>query len=71
MELEYNQQEMINLEKLIELIQYEDLQEKSHYLPLVDQLKFKVLLNLREEYETYISDRFKLSGYKIFAKSIS
>ncbi|BAZ46494.1 hypothetical protein NIES4102_35300 [Chondrocystis sp. NIES-4102] len=71
LKFENNQQELINLEKPIELIQYEDLQQKSHYHSLVDQLKFKVSPNLRKEYEIYISDRAKLAEHHILAKNIS
>ena len=63
--------EVIMVEKPIELTQYEELQEKSHYLSLVDQLKFKVLPELRKKPEIYVSDRATDSGHNILAKNIT
>ena len=63
--------EVVVIEKPIELTQYEELQEKSHYLSLVDQLKFKVSPDLRKEPEIYVSDRATNSGHNTLAKNIT
>ena len=63
--------EVVVIEKPIELTQYEELQEKSHYLSLVDQLKFKVSPDLRKEPEIYVSDCATNSGHNTLAKNIT
>ena len=63
--------EVVMVEKPIELTQYEELQEKSHYLSLVDQLKFKVSPDLRKEPEVYVSDRATDSGHNTLAKNVT
>jgi hypothetical protein len=68
--LEDSHGELVIIEKPIELTQYEDLQEKSHYLSLVDQLKFKVSPDLRKQHEIYVSDRAAASGHNILTKNI-
>ncbi len=52
-------------------MQYEDLQEKSYYLSLVDQLKFKVSPDLRKQHEVYVSDRATASGHNTLTKNIA
>ncbi|MBW4535114.1 MAG: hypothetical protein KME09_14350 [Pleurocapsa minor HA4230-MV1] len=69
--LEDSEGELIIIEKPIELTQYEDLQEKSHYLSLVDQLKFKVSPDLRKQHEIYVSNRAAASGHNILTKNIA
>ena len=64
-------QELDTVEKPVEQIRYEDLQEKSHYLSLVDQLKFKVSPNLRKQHELYVSDRATASGHNTLTKNIA
>ena len=62
--VEANQTELA-LEKPVEITLYEDSQDKSHTASLIDQLKLKLSPNLRQEYETYISDRASVSGHKV------
>ena len=63
--------EVVVVEKPIELTQYEELQEKSHYLSLVDQLKFKVSPDLRRQHEIYVGDRATGSGHNTLARNIT
>ncbi len=66
-----NNQELFIVEKPVELTQYEELQEKSHYLSLIDQLKFKVSPDLRKQHEIYVSDRATASGHNILTKNMT
>ena len=47
-----------------ELVVYQDLKNKSHYLSLQDQLRFMIQPDLRREYESYITQQATASGYK-------
>lgn len=47
-----------------EQIFYQELQEKSHPLSLKDQLRFMMKPELRQEPESYISDRATKAGHK-------
>ena len=63
--------ELVTVEKPVELTRYEELAEKSHYLSLVDQLKFKVSPGLRKQHEIYISDRATTAGHNTLNNNIA
>ncbi|TAE59348.1 MAG: hypothetical protein EAZ87_09905 [Nostocales cyanobacterium] len=46
-----------------ELIVYQELKDKSHYLALRDQLKLMIQPKLRQKYESYITEQAINSGY--------
>ncbi|MTJ53504.1 hypothetical protein FJR38_13065 [Anabaena sp. UHCC 0253] len=46
-----------------ELVFYQELKNKSHYLSLRDQLRFIIEPKLRKEYESYITEQATNSGY--------
>jgi hypothetical protein len=48
---------------------YEDLQQKSHYAALRDQLMFLIAPTLRQEYETYVSEQAAIAGFKALSPS--
>lgn len=52
-----------------ELLLYENLKKKSHSASLRDQLKFMLKPDLRQGYESYISQQATASGYKALAPS--
>lgn len=67
---EVNSEEVVVVEKPIEIEQYKELQEKSHYLSLVDQLKFKVSPDLRRQHEIYVIGRATAYGHNVLTKNI-
>jgi glutaredoxin-related protein len=52
-----------------EIALYENLQQKSHFKSLRDQLRFLIKPSLRQQYESYISQKATTSGYKALAPS--
>lgn len=66
-----NDRELVSVEKPAELIQYEELQAKSHYFSLIDQLKFKVSPDLRRQHEIYVKERATALGHNILTKNIA
>ena len=48
--------------KPLEMQIYEDLQQKSHYSALQDQLKFIVKPELRRDHESYIFEKAIVTG---------
>jgi glutaredoxin-related protein len=52
-----------------EIALYQNLQQKSHFKSLVDQLRFLIKPSLREKHESYISQKANTSGYKALAPS--
>jgi glutaredoxin-related protein len=52
-----------------EMALYENLQQKSHFKSLRDQLRFLIKPSLRQQHESYISQKANTSGYKALAPS--
>jgi predicted GNAT family N-acyltransferase len=52
-----------------EIALYENLQQKSHFKSLRDQLRFLIKPSLRQQHESYISEKANTSGYKALAPS--
>jgi glutaredoxin-related protein len=52
-----------------EMALYENLQQKSHFKSLRDQLRFLIKPSLRQQHEYYISQKANTSGYKALAPS--
>ena len=52
-----------------EIALYQNLQQKSHFKSLLDQLRFLIKPSLREKHESYISQKANTSGYKALAPS--
>jgi predicted GNAT family N-acyltransferase len=52
-----------------EIALYENLQQKSHFKSLRDQLRFLIKPSLRQQHESYISQKATTSGYKALAPS--
>jgi hypothetical protein len=52
-----------------ELLLYEKLKQKSHFVSLQDQLTFMLKPHLRRGYESYISQQATASGYKALSSS--
>jgi hypothetical protein len=52
-----------------ELVFYENLKQKSHYLSLRDQLAFMIKPDLRKQHESYITEQALKFGYQGFAPS--
>ena len=52
-----------------EMALYQNLQQKSHFKSLVDQLRFLIKPSLRQQHESYISHKASTSGYKALAPS--
>jgi len=52
-----------------EIALYKNLQPKSHFKSLRDQLRFLIKPSLRQQYESYISQEATTSGYKALAPS--
>jgi glutaredoxin-related protein len=52
-----------------EIALYQKLQQKSHFKSLVDQLRFLIKPSLRQQHESYISQKANTSGYKALAPS--
>jgi predicted GNAT family N-acyltransferase len=52
-----------------EMALYQNLQQKSHFKSLVDQLRFLIKPSLRQKHESYISHKASTSGYKALAPS--
>ncbi|WP_377475313.1 MAG: hypothetical protein P2A85_20930 [Microcoleus anatoxicus] len=52
-----------------EMALYQNLQQKSHFKSLVDQLRFLIKPSLRQQHESYISQKATTSGYKALAPS--
>ncbi|MDF5706561.1 MAG: hypothetical protein PUP90_02475 [Nostoc sp. S4] len=59
----------INLVEPPEQLVYKNLIEKSHFYSLRDQLLFMFEPELRREYEFYISEQAKITGYKTLVES--
>lgn len=55
----------VSLETLPEQVQYEDLQQKSHPVSMLDQLRFMVQPELRHEPEAYISQQAVVHGHRV------
>ncbi len=47
-----------------EQLLYENLKQKSHPASLRDQLQLMMAPNLRQEFESYISQQSAIAGYK-------
>jgi glutaredoxin-related protein len=52
-----------------EIALYQNLQQKSHFKSLRDQLRFLIKPSLRQQHESYISQKANTSGYKALAPS--
>ncbi|MEG4421022.1 hypothetical protein QUA70_20870 [Microcoleus sp. LAD1_D5] len=52
-----------------EIVLYQNLQQKSHFKSLLDQLRFLIKPSLRQQHESYISQKANTSGYKALAPS--
>ncbi|MEG4202198.1 hypothetical protein [Microcoleus sp. Pol12A5] len=52
-----------------EIALYQNLQQKSHFKSLRDQLRFLIKPSLRQQHESYISQKATTSGYKALAPS--
>ena len=52
-----------------EIALYQNLQQKSHFKSLLDQLRFLIKPSLRQQHEFYISQKANTSGYKALAPS--
>ncbi|XZO04665.1 MAG: hypothetical protein ACM65L_13560 [Microcoleus sp.] len=52
-----------------EMALYQNLQQKSHFKSLRDQLRFLIKPSLRQQHESYISQKANTSGYKALAPS--
>ena len=52
-----------------EIALYQNLQQKSHFKALLDQLRFLIKPSLRQQHESYISQKANTSGYKALAPS--
>lgn len=52
-----------------EMALYQNLQQKSHFKSLRDQLRFLIKPSLRQKHESYISEKANTSGYKALAPS--
>jgi len=62
-------QEVTALAEPPEQLIYNQLRQKSHFLSLRDQLSFLFKPELRKDYESYISQQAKKSGYQGLAPS--
>lgn len=62
-------QEITALAEPPELLLYNELREKSHFLSLRDQLRFVIQPESRKEHESYISQQAKNSNYQGLAPS--
>lgn len=62
-------QEVAIVAEPAEIALYENLQQKSHFKSLRDQLRFLIKPSLRQQHESYISQKANTSGYKALAPS--
>ena len=64
-----NKEEVSIVAEPEEMALYQNLQQKSHFKSLLDQLRFLLKPSLRQQHESYISHKASTSGYKALAPS--